>query len=176
MRNPLSTGLPERTHWLGLSGLGIVTLAAVGLAGLAGFILGGVLLVGWRRLAPEETFALGQFALIIATPLQQSGLTGRPLLLGLLALGELGLIGLLLSLPDESYSQRQPRGRAAIWLTAGAVVVGLGVGWLGVTTDFSLWLVASGLLVVGGVLVYLVQSYDRWQHAQQSAQKPNTHE
>ena len=172
MSHTLQPSVETSWQWLAIAGLLAITVALSLSAGIPGLLLSGVLVVSWRRLLPEYSFAIGQFALVTAA-LEIHPLAGLNMNLGLLALGEIGLIALLVT-PEED----GPHALRAVGLTASLVAIGVLGGWLSqhgrwveTTWQASAWLLGGGL-----VLAYSLHRYERWQLGNPSEAWSDIHE
>lgn len=155
------TTTADHRRWLGGVGLLGVTLIIVLLVGWPGLLLGGVLAVSWRRLPPEYTFALGQFALVMGLPTAQplsSATAMRSLLLGL---GEAGLLVLLLAPPADT---DRPLTRSGITVLATVLATGTFVGWWSVHWLDSLWIPVAGGIVVATLVIVGLKHYEYMLH------------
>lgn len=172
MSHTLQQSFETSWQWLAIAGLLAITVTLTLLWGVPGLLLGGVLVMCWRRLPPEYSFAIGQFALVAAAP-EIRTIAGLNADLGLLALGEVGLIALLVTPLEDG-----PHALHAGGLTASLVTIGVLVGWLsqharwvGPTWQASAWLLGGGL-----VLAYSLHRYERWQLGNPSEARSDMHE
>jgi hypothetical protein len=154
-------------RWLGGGGLLVVTLVAISLVGLPGLLVGGLLAVSWTRLPPEYTFALGQFALVLGMPTAaglSGGFDGSPTLL---AIGELGLVALLVAPPVHRILDRerkQARARTDSAMAVPVVAIGLSslAAWVSVAWLESIWVAVVGGAALAISIAIGLYEYEYW--------------
>lgn len=153
-------------RWLGGGGLLVTTLAITFLVGWPGLLVGGLLVVVWTRLAPEYTFALGQFALVMGAPALATLHTGGGLRLLLVGLGEASLLTLLLAPPADSDRPHTHRRLASL---ASVIAISTLGGWWIVHRLDSIWPPVIGGAVLAALLVGGLHHYEYTQLAQQES-------
>lgn len=133
-------GTERSTSILELVGLGLTVVLLSVATGATGVVLGGALVLAWRRLPVEYVFALGQVALVVSADV---------LGLALLVAVEVSLALLLAGSLSRGADSYLP---GAVWRLS-FLALG-GGGWAAVTSGVRLWQVAAVLWLVGVAAAY----------------------